>query len=159
MSIRVLVAGAVVVIAVAVSNATPVSAQLCVDDLCVKCGNGNLSHQGMAAETGSEYSIECPTSETSWCVACHPELVSEFAAADQALLDAIKAGATDGLLALVNRHRDRLLLSTEQHLIVVQGNGCDADAFNSVIFLPEKVEEHIAALRLRSLEKYLIAEE
>jgi hypothetical protein len=109
----------------------------------------------MGNEVGTEYSIECPSDITSWCIACHPDLVSEFAQADQALLETIKTGAPEELVALVRKLHDRLLLSTQHHLIVVQGNGCDAEAFSSVIFLPEKAEQHIAGLGLRSLEVYL----
>lgn len=134
-------------------SSTPATAQQARDcgTVCHWCGI--FGWEGRTWAANGDYDMTC-YEQLPDCVACsHPEMVGDDTPAAARIIDVVKATSDVRLAAALKPYRDRLLWSPVRHLIVVQGNSCDAKALAAVVFVDPQKAGAIQRLGLRVLEK------
>lgn len=129
---------------------SPALAQECGQQ-CDECAGGD-GYAGFDSHPFGFYNRLC-FEEVPYCVACPPAgFAADGSSSIDGLFELIDAGE---MKLLVARHGNRLLVSTERNLLVVQGSACSSDALTAVSLLKHDKAAVLAELGVRSLEEYM----
>lgn len=131
-------------------DAPAVLAQTDCGTQCVSCGTGK--YEGRNYDPSGSHNMNCGSG--TWCDAC-PFAVSETTAGAEELVESLRAGPAWKLRAVVQRHRDRLLLHRPRSLLVIQGTVCDPQALDAVVPLSPERLDALQTLGVMSLEHFL----
>ena len=136
---------------------TPTSAHSQTDcgTSCESCGHNKM--EGRNWDVFGTYDMDCPLlgSGSSSCNTC------DFAIADtgpgaEDILRRLSSATSLELASLVEEYRDRLLLNSSRHLLVVrQRTSCNANALGGLMTLGTTRMRELEELGVPSLEEFL----
>lgn len=118
---------------------------------CVDCFYGVMGKNAISIGIWAPYCM--PFDEV--CPSCYPQLVKDGSTEVERVANMIRALPAAGMGELVEEFGDRLLVSPDRNLLVIQGNGCDPEVLSSVLFVSQERARALETLGVRNLSLYL----
>ncbi len=134
------------------ATALPLQAQDCGNE-CHECGTNG--HEGRAYHPNGDYNMTCQVTETGSCDECNERAASDSSIEALTIAGAVDAVSPTELAAVVEAYGDRLLISVDRRIAVVQGNGCNSEALAIVVHLSTAKTRALQRLGVRSLQEFL----
>jgi hypothetical protein len=137
----------------ATTGVSPAGAQQDCGTTCHACG---LGYEGRGYQENGPYDMQC-FDFVPYCVACRPPddpggLVADHSLSAKHIVNLVTSTPAGELGTVLERYRSRVLFSPKRNLLVVQGNRCDPEVLEAVLFVTEEKAKELQRLNLRRLE-------